>query len=70
MNRKKLAPKEWFNHSNGIDYPFQNKLKLAKNEAIWRVLEYRDQQYKDNKLVKIGIEAGIISDTDDISKSV
>ena len=31
---KKFAPKEWFNHSNGIDHPFQNKFKLSKNEAI------------------------------------
>ena len=31
---KKFAPKEWFNHLNGSDHPFQNKLKLAKNEAI------------------------------------
>ena len=34
---KNFAPKKWFNHSNGIDHPFQNKLKLAKNEAIQRV---------------------------------
>ena len=39
---KKFAPKEWFNHSNGIDHPFQNILKLAKNEAIQRVFEYCD----------------------------
>ena len=45
-------------------------LKLAKNEVIWRVLDYCNQQYKENKLVKIDIEAGIISDSDDSIKSV
>ena len=67
---KKIAHKERFNHSNVIHQPFQNKLKLTRNEAIPWVLVYGDQQYKDYKLVKLGIEAGIISDTDDSSKSV
>ena len=31
---KKFAPKEWLNHSNRMDHHSQNKLKLAKNEAI------------------------------------
>ena len=61
---KKNALKECFNH------PFQNESKLAQNEVVGWVLEYRDQQYKDNKLVKLSIEAGMISDTDDSSKSV
>ena len=67
---KKIVPKEWFNHSNEIDHPFRNKLKLAKNGAIQRVLEYHNQEYKDNKLEKLGIEVGLISDPDDSSKSV
>ena len=67
---KTFAPKEWLNHSNGIDHPFQNKLKLAKNEAIQRVLKYRNHQYKLNEVEKLSIEAGIISDTYDSSKSV
>ena len=36
----------------------------AKNEAIEQVPDYRYQEYKNNKLIKIGIEAGIISDSD------
>ena len=67
---KKFAPKEWLNHSNGIDHSFQNKLKLAKNEAIQQVLEYRKELHKANKLEKWGIKAGIISDPDDSSNSV
>ena len=67
---KRFAPKEWFNHWSGIDLPLQNKLKLAKNEAIQQVLEYCNQQYEDNKLVNLGIEADIISDPDDSSKSL
>ena len=66
---KKFAPKEWLNHSNEIDHPFENNLKKAKNEAIERVLEYCNHEYKNNKLIKIGIEKGLISDNDS-SKSV
>ena len=47
---KKFVPKEWYNHSNGIDHPFQKKLKLAKNEAIQWVLIYRNERYKDYKI--------------------
>ena len=31
---KIFSPKKWFDLSNEIDHIFQNKLKLAKNEAI------------------------------------
>ena len=41
----------------------------AKNEAIEQVLDYRNHEYKNNKLIKIGIEKGLISDNDS-SKSV
>ena len=67
---KKFAPNEWFNHLNGINHPFQKKLKLAKNEAIQGVLEYHKEQHKGNKLEKLSFEEGIISDPDDSSKSV
>ena len=66
---KKFAPKEWLNHSNEIDHPFQNELMKAKNEAIQQVLDYHNHEYKNNELIKIGIEMGLISD-DDNSKSV
>ena len=59
-----------FNHSNRIHYPFQNKFKLARNEESQQVLEYRKELHKKNELVKLGIEAGIISYPDDSSKSV
>ena len=67
---KNLSPKKWLNHSNEIDHYFQKKLKLAKNEAIQRVLEYCKELHKDNELEKLDIEKGIISDRDDSSKSV
>ena len=38
---KAFAPKEWFNHSNGIYHPFQQKLKLARNEEfLYIVMNY------------------------------
>ena len=36
----------------------------AKTEAIEQVLDYRDHEYKNNKLIKIGIEKRQISDDD------
>ena len=66
---KKFAPKEWLNHSNEINYPFQNKLKKVKNEAIEWVVEYCNNEYKNNEFIKIGIEKGLISDYDS-SRSV
>ena len=35
---EQFAPKEWLNHSNFIDHPFNEKLKTAKNKAIKQVL--------------------------------
>ena len=40
-----------------------------KNEVIEQVLEYCNQESKNNELIKIGIEADLISD-DNSSKSV
>ena len=60
----KFAPKEWLNHSSEINHPFQNKLRIVKNEAIEQVLEHRNYECKNNKLTKIGIENGLISDND------
>ena len=54
-----FAPKEWFTHSNGIDHPFQMKLKLARKEAIQQALAYCNQQYKDNKIEKLAIANGL-----------
>ena len=34
---KKFAPKEWLNHSNFIDHPFEDKFKKAKKKTIERV---------------------------------
>ena len=65
---KEIAPKEWFNHSKGIDHPFQKKLKLARNEAIQRVLLYCNELYKDYKMEKLAIAHGLCSDADDSSK--
>ena len=64
---KKFAPKEWLNHSNEIGHHFQNKLTIAKNEAIEQVLDYRNHEYKNNESIKIAIEAGLILDTDHTS---
>ena len=66
---KKFAPKEWLNYSNETDHPFQNKLTADKNDPIERVLVYCNHEYKNNELIKIGIEKGLISDNDS-SKSV
>ena len=66
---KNFAPNEWLNHSSEIDHPFENKLMKAKNEAIEQVHYYHNQKYKNNELIKIGIEKGLISDNDS-SKSV
>ena len=66
---KKFASKEWLNHSNEIDHPFQNKLTKTKNDTIEQLLEYCNQQYKDDELIQIGIEKVLISDNDS-SKSV
>ena len=59
-----------FNHSKGIDHPFQKKLKLAKNEVIQRVLVYCNEQHKDYGIEKLAIANGLCSDADDSSKSV
>ena len=61
---KKFAPKEWLNHSNESDHPFKNKLTKAKSVAIEQVLDYCNHEYKNNDLIKIGIEKGLILDND------
>ena len=67
---KKFSPKEWVDYSKGMDQPFQKKLKLARNEAIQRVLIYCNEQSKDYKIEKLAIANGLCSDADDSSKSV
>ena len=42
----------------------------AKNDAIDQVLDYCNHQYKNYKWIKIGIEKGLISYTDNSRKSV
>ena len=52
-----------------MQYPFQIKLKLARNEAIQQVLLYCNEQYKENEVEKLAIANGLCSDADDSSKS-